>query len=120
MKYKTKLSTPEHLEELVADTLGLKMTNGSGSKHNNADSMGKSSKGKIEESYNKLMAECKFSMTPKKSATIKLEDMEKTRQSAARYGRIPIMATGDPNGNVIIHIGLDDFENIYQAAKEHL
>ena len=115
-----KLTTPDDLERIVADKLGLRLTNGSGSKHNNGDGIGKSPKGKVEETYDKLLAECKFSMTVKKSATIQISDMIKTKKSAMRYGRIPVMATGNPDGNVIIHIGIDEFAAIYEAARQNM
>ena len=30
------------------------------------------------------------------------------------------MATGNPDGNVIIHIGIDEFAAIYEAARQNM
>ena len=105
-----KIKDFDHLEEIVNDELELKPTNRSGAVSNNGDGMGKI---KGTETYGHVLHDCKY--TEKKPGTLSVSraDWDKTVSSACRFGRKPIMVTGDASGTILVHISLDDFAEIY-------
>ena len=105
-----KISDFNHLEEIVNEELDLRPTNRSGAVSNNGDGMGKI---KGTETYDHVLHDCKY--TEKKPGTLSIsrKDWDKTVSSAQRYGRMPIMVTGDATGTILVHISLDDFAEIY-------
>lgn len=112
-----KIIDYDHLEEIVNDELDLKATNRSGAVSNNGDGMGRI---KGTETYEHVLHDCKY--TEKKPGTISIsrKDWDKTVSSAFRYGRKPIMVTGDATGTVLVHISLDDFSEIYANHIAHI
>ena len=106
----------EDLERIVAATLGLDRTRGSGNVHNDGDSKGQNHGG---ETYHLLLAECKYTEKSMRSASVKKDDFTKTENSAYRYGRIPVMATGDGDGHILAHLSLADFSRIYRGFLEN-
>jgi len=109
MIYKT-LKTFNDLEQISADELKLVPTKGSGNVQNDGDSKG-NNYGK--ETYGLALLECKFTEKEKKTVSFSKKDWEKTKASAYRYGRLPVMCTGDIAGEIFVHLSLDVFKSIY-------
>jgi hypothetical protein len=102
----------KHLEEIVNKALGLSDTKGSGNVHSDGDGKGWS---KHHDSYDLLMAECKFTEKNMKSVSFKKNDFRATEMSARRFGRMPVMATYQEGDKTpYIHMSLKDFAIIYQ------
>ena len=107
----------KHLENIVNKSLNLSETKGSGNVHNDGDGKGWS---RNHQSYDLLMAECKFTKNNTKSVSFKKDDFQKNESSARRFGRKPIMATyQEGDQDVFIHITLRDFAMIYKNHLEH-
>ena len=100
------------LERLVNNILDLRATKNSGAVQNDADG-----KGIIREIdlYDQIMVDCKFTKHNKKSVSFTKKDMVKTKISAQRNGRMPIMATYQlDDTDIYVHISMNDFRRIYE------
>ena len=107
----------KHLEDIVNKELGLSDTKGSGNVHNDGDGKGWS---KHHDSYDLLMAECKFTKIRNQSVSFKKSDFYKIEKSARRFGRVPTMVTYQDGDNTpYVHISLRDFATIYQNHLKH-
>jgi hypothetical protein len=99
------------LEDQVNKTLNLKNTKGSGNQYNDGDGKG------YGQGYISLLAECKYTQKEKKSISIKKPDFLKIQKSAEVYGRLPILCTADADGDIYIHMKIEDFKRILDNNK---
>jgi hypothetical protein len=103
------IRTWQDLERTVNRVLGLSATRASGSVANDGDGLVPA---RGEETYDTLLVDCKFTQKEVKSFSIKRADWNKTKSSAYRLGRIPIMASSDSTGEIIVHLDISDFARL--------